>query len=122
MRTFKLIIYFILTSNGFTGQSDAVEAPVALDFVNTDIVSAEVPASNFSEGQSSTFKIQKRDFLKKVLGNPLLGGTGTPFYLAVAKDDLGSISQENKIAFKSSTLLKSLHFHNHPAPPTEILA
>jgi len=117
MRTFKLIIFFILASNGFNGQVDNAEAPKGLDNFNNDIVSAEVPAPNFSEGQTQTFKVQKRKFIKNVLGNPLLGGTGTPFYLAFAKEDLGSINKENTIAFKSQSLLNALHFHNHVAPP-----
>ena len=121
MRTFKLIIYFILASNGYSSQSDDVKTILTTDAMFSELSLVEASHVNLSEGQSSVFKNVKRKFLKDILGNPLLGGAGAKNYLAFAKEDLSSISKENKIAKKSTVLLRSLHFHTHASPPIEVL-
>jgi len=116
MRSLKLIIYFILASNGFTGQSEEAQ-PVE----NLDVVSENAALVEFVEVATSQDLVRekypvKRKFLNDILGNPLLGGCGSAYYLEIVKNDLGSITAENNIPFKKDDLLKHLHFNNFDIP------
>jgi len=123
MRTFKLIIYFILVSNGYSSQVEDVSSKLPVDdIIYNDLAFVEASQAGANEGQVSTFKITKRKFLKNVLGNPLLGGTGSNSFIAFAKADIGCITKENSLAKKSDVLKRALHFHTHQAPPSGVIA
>jgi len=116
MRSLKLIIYFILASNGFSGQTEEAQ-PVE----NLDVAAENAALVEFIHSASSSDLVRakypiKRKFLNDILGNPLLGGCGSGFYLKIVKEDLGSITTENKIAFKADQLLQHLHFNNFDIP------